>query len=105
MQKQSDSSQSNTFLMNVLSMFDHEKDTKTLAIRWLQLEMDAMSRSCLPQLQHHRNHLWKELKGARDKENSDVISRLEEEISSSRRQHCCSSVWMGASYERSSTAV
>ena len=80
MQKQSDSSQSNTFLMNVLSIFHLEKDTKTCAMRWLQLKMDEMSRSCLPQLQRTRNSLWTELKGARDKENSDVISRLEEEL-------------------------
>ena len=79
-QEQSDSSRSNTFLMNVLSLFYHAKDTKTFAIRWLQLEMDALSRSCLPQLQHTRNHLWNELKEARDKEKSETVSRSEENI-------------------------
>ena len=80
MEKQSNSSQSNTFLMKVLAIFNHEKDTKAFAIRWLHLKMDDMSLSCLPQLQQTRNSLWIELNGARDKENAIVISRLEEQI-------------------------
>ena len=79
-QRQSDFMKANTFLMKVLSLFKHDKITKTFAIRWLQLEMDSMSRSCLPELQHMRNNLWGELKDARDKENSEEISMLEDKI-------------------------
>ena len=57
-------SQKNSFMKKVILIFDNT-ETQEFAIRWLQLELDAISRTHLPALHKVKNEKWNTLRRAR----------------------------------------
>ena len=83
--RQFHSSQANSFIGKVISVFEDSPKTQTFAIRWLQLELDAISRSHLPQLHRDKNKKWHDLKKART-ENSPRCDDLEQDLHQAEKQ-------------------
>ena len=79
-QKQSSLSDDDNFTMKVIRLFQYSEETKIFAIRWVQLQLDAISRTSLPQLHDVKNKKWDELTKARSDEKQALIDKLEGEV-------------------------
>ena len=71
----------NPFMDKVISTFQSPPATKLFAIRWLQLEIDAISRSNISRLQDEKNRKWKEQIAARGEKNAQLVGDLQSQIS------------------------
>ena len=100
-QKQSAASDDNHFTMKVISLFQHPEETKIFAIRWVQLELDAISRACLPQLQNMRNEKWNELSKACNENKQALVQKLEDEVSTAEKNIAAAACGWETSNERS----
>ena len=78
-ESQFQASQKNDFIKKVISVFDNSPATQEFALRWLQLELDAISRSYLPQLHKEKNKKWHDLTKART-DHSPRCAELEQDL-------------------------
>ena len=78
-ESQFQASQKNDFLKKVILIFDESTATHEFALRWLQLELDAISRLQLPQLHKEKNKRWHDLTKARI-DNLPSCEALEEDF-------------------------
>ena len=79
-EKQFRESPDSSFIVQLISILELHDERKAFAIRWLQLELDVLSRLSLPQLQRLKNHKWKSLMNARTANRSGEIKCLEKEV-------------------------
>ena len=70
---------SNNFIKKVMSIFQSDTKTQAFAVRWLQLELDEMSRSHLSALHEVKNKKWHDLMQGRT-DNSSECAALKLEL-------------------------
>ena len=74
------SNDSSVIVQHFIVMLGLDDDTKNFAIQWLKLELDALSRSVLPELRKRKNSTWRSLMEARTANESEKVKSLEEKI-------------------------
>ena len=78
-ERQFQASQVNHFMKKVILIFDKETATQEYALRWLQMELDTMSRSYLSKFQKDKIKKWNEFMEART-DNSPKCAVLEQDL-------------------------